>query len=395
MRIGVDATSWNNRRGFGRFARNAIGRLVALDGEHEYVFVAPDGELGALHPPVRARVRPVRLTRAPGQPASADSARSPFDLARLAAAAARGGLDAMLFPSVYTYFPAPGVPEVVGIHDAIADELPGLTLPTRRARVFWRVKEGLAVRRARTVFTVSEASRAVLAQRFGLERVPVVPEAPDPVFGPRATEAIEAALAPQGLRPGHYLLYAGGISPHKNVPRLLDAVAALREQRGGARERGRPAAVPPLVIVGELDGDPFLSAAGEVRRRIEELGIHDAVVLPGFVSDELLACLYGGATAVVLPSLREGFGLPAVEAAACGAPVLCSDLPSHRASLGDAARYYVPRDVVALASAIAWALDEPAQAGELGARARERVAPLSWDASARALRKLVDEAARR
>jgi glycosyltransferase involved in cell wall biosynthesis len=392
MRIGVDATSWGNRRGFGRFARNAVGRLVALDGEHEYVFVADAAALDALDVPPGARVRPVRLARRTGEAAAADSARSPLDLARLSATAARGRLDAMLFPSVYTYFPAPGVPEVVGIHDAIADELPDLTLPSRRARAFWQAKEGLAVRRARIVFTVSDASRAVLARRFGLERVPVVPEAPDPVFGPRAPDATDAALAPLGLRASHYLLYAGGISPHKNVPRLLEAVARLREERGG--ERGR-AAVPPLVIVGELEGDPFLSAAGEVRRRVEKLGIQDAVVLPGFVSDEALACLYGAAAAVVLPSLSEGFGLPAVEAAACGAPVLCSDLPSHRASMGDAARYFDPHDADALASAIAWALDEPERARELGARARERVAPLSWDASARALRALLDEAAGR
>ena len=80
MRIGVDATSWGNRRGFGRFARNAVGRLVALDGEHEYVFVADAAALDALDAPPGARVRPVRLARRTGEAAAADSARSQLDL---------------------------------------------------------------------------------------------------------------------------------------------------------------------------------------------------------------------------------------------------------------------------------------------------------------------------
>ncbi|MGI8593481.1 MAG: glycosyltransferase family 4 protein [Solirubrobacteraceae bacterium] len=406
MRIGVDATSWGNRRGFGRFARNAVGRLIALDGESEYVLVTDAADQTPL--PNGVRVRSVRLSRPPGEAACADDARSPVDLARLSAAAARGRFDAFLFPSVYTYFPVPGCSEVVGIHDAIADQLPHLTLPSRRARTFWKAKERTAIRRAARVFTVSEASRTVLVERFGLssDGIAIVPEAPDPVFTPRGASAIERELAPLGLEAGRYFLFAGGISPHKNVLALVDAYARLREVResGAGGERGAAggksaswgssaADVPPLVLVGDLKDDPFFSIARDLRARIVGLELEAHVRLPGFVSDEALACLYSAATAVVLPSLIEGFGLPAVEAAACGAPVLLSDLPSHRASLGGAALYFDPEDVQAIAAAMAWALEEPGRTLALAQGAREAVAGLTWDASARALRQVVVEAA--
>ena len=385
MRVGVDATSWSNRRGFGRFARNAVGRLIALDGETEYVLVVDAADETAL--PAGVRARPVRLSRPPGEAACADGARSPVDLARLSAAAARGRFDAFLFPSVYTYFPVPGCAEVVGIHDAIADQLPHLTLPTRRARSFWKAKERMAIRRAARVFTVSEASRTVLAERFGLppEQLAIVPEAPDPVFTPRGAAAIERELAPLGLEAGRFFLFAGGISPHKNVLALVDAYARLRETID----------VPPLVLVGDLKDDPFFSIARDLRARIVGHELEAHVRLPGFVSDEALACLYSAATAVVLPSLIEGFGLPAVEAAACGAPVLLSDLPSHRASLREAALYFDPEDVQAIAAAMAWALEEPGRTLALAQAAREAVAGLTWDASALALHLVVSEAARR
>src|SRR5581483_8171187 len=115
-----------------------------------------------------------------------------------------------------------------------------------------------------------------------------------------------------------YLLYAGGISPHKDIPTLLEAYALVRKD-GNA---------PRLVIAGALDADPYHSAADAVRERIGALGIADGVLLTGYVTDDVLACLYSAASAVALPSLAEGFGLPAVEAAACGAAVVLSDIPA-------------------------------------------------------------------
>lgn len=384
-RIGIDATSWGNRRGFGRFGRNVVRRLVELDGDFEYVLFV-EGHDEAPDLPDGARVRRVATARPSDRAAAAGSNRSPADLLRLAVAARRADLRAFVFPSVYTYFPVLGVPTVVGVHDAIARDLPDLTMPSRRARALWFAKESLAVRRAARVFTVSETSRDVLVDRFGLsrDRLAVVPEAADAVFAPRAPDAVRAELAPLGLDGRPFLLYAGGISPHKDVVTLIDAYARLV---------AAVADPPVLVVAGDLERDPYLSSAADVRARIAAHRLQERVVTPGFVSDERLACLYSAATAVALPSLAEGFGLPAVEAAACGAPVLLSDIAAHRETMGDSARYFPPRDAGALAALLAEVAGDEALRERMGEAGRRRVASLSWDAAARALRSVVVEAA--
>jgi glycosyltransferase involved in cell wall biosynthesis len=219
-----------------------------------------------------------------------------------------------------------------------------------------------------------------LAARFGLDprEVAVVPEAPDPVFGPRRPAEISAALRDLAIDPGAgYFLYAAGISPHKDLRTLLAGYAVLRARRPQA---------PPLVVVGDVDQTEYVPAGARVRSMIAELGIGDRVLLPGFVSDEVLACLYGAATAVVNPSPAEGFGLPAVEAAACGAACVLSDIPAHRETLGGAALFVPPRAPEALGAALEQMLEDEAGRRELGARARAAVAPLSWEAAARVLR---------
>jgi alpha-1,3-rhamnosyl/mannosyltransferase len=243
------------------------------------------------------------------------------------------------------------------------------------------------MRRATRIFTVSRASRAALIARFRLEAtsLTVVPEAPDDVFSPRSQEEMAAKLRPLGLEPGQFLVMAGGISPHKNLGRL---VAAYELLLAGQRE------LPPLVLVGELESDPFLSAAGEISRMIQARSLAGRVLLPGYVEDETLACLYGGASAVVVPSLAEGFGLPAVEAAACGAAVVLSDIPAHRETLDGAAEFVSPEDVSDIARGIARVLDDPAGAHVLGERARTAVSSLSWEEGARILRGVLEEAVR-
>lgn len=391
MRVGIDATGWSSRRGFGRFTRNAVSRLVERDPATTYVLYADaaalNGAVGGRRLPAGAGTRRIEVRRAPARAAAADSRRPLGDLLRLARSVRRRDVDAFVFPSLQTYFPVLGVPTVVGVHDAIADRHPELTLPSRRARAAWRAKERLAIARARRVFTVSEPARAELAERFGLDpgRIAVVPEAPDPVFAPRPPDEAARAAREAGVPEGRsYLLYAGGISPHKNVVALLDAYAALRRER---------ADVPMLLVAGDLDDDPFLSSAGSVRARVREARLEDDVRLPGFVPDADLAALYGGALAVALPSLAEGFGLPAVEAAACGAPVLLSDLPAHRATLGDAALYFSARDVDALRAALERVLDDAELRARMARAGREAVAGLSWDAAADALRAVIAAAA--
>ncbi len=388
MRIGVDATSWLNRRGYGRFARNAVGRLVDLDRDATYVLVVDEQSAGSLEPPAGADVLRVALSRRPTEAASADSYRPPVDLLRLGAAVSRARFDAFLFPSVYTYFPSLGTATVVGLHDVIADDFPELTLPSRRARTFWQAKQRLAIRTARRLFTVSESARKEISARLRIPvaKLAVVPEAPDPAFTPRTAAEIEQALAAIGLPAGlRYVLYAGGISPHKDIGTLLDAYSIVRAASTGP---------PKLVVAGALDGDSYLSAAAAVRAQVASLGLGDDVVLPGFVSDDVLACLYSGAATVALPSLAEGFGLPAVEAASCGAPVVLSDIPAHRETLGDDALFFPPRDAALLAERIQNLLGSDMLRRSLAERGHHRVARYTWDAAATALRTILHEAAR-
>lgn len=380
MRIGVDATSWSNRRGFGRFARNAIGRLVEADRDSTYVlYVGADGP-GDAALPQHAEQRVVRLAGGTGEGPGAGASRRPLDLLRLARAASRSEFDAFLFPSVYTYFPVFGVPTVVGLHDTTPERHPQLVFPTRLERAFWGAKQGIAVRRAARLFTVSEAAREAIARDLGLapDRITVVSEAPDAVFVPRSAEDSARAATAVGLRAGEpFLVYASGVSPHKSVETLLEALPSVDPS-------------VRLVLAGDLDADPYLSAAGSVRARIAALGLSDRVLLPGYVPDGELACLYSGAAAAVVTSLSEGFGLPAVEAAACGAPVVLSDLPAHRETLDGAAVFFTPGDSAALAQALRGVVGDSDLGRELGEQGRRAAARLSWDRCADQLRALLE-----
>jgi glycosyltransferase involved in cell wall biosynthesis len=384
MRVGIDATSWSNRRGFGRFVRNVVGRLVELDPETTYILYLDQSQAGGVALPAGALRRQLPLSGS----VSGTGGRPVGDLIRLTRAVPRRELDVFLFPSVHSYFPLAGIPSVLGLHDAIADELPDLALGGRRARALWKLKQTLAIRQATRLFTVSAAARNILTQRLGIApaRLAVVPEAPDPVFHPRAAVATARMLASLGLDTSRPLfVYAAGISPHKNVETLLEAHAQLCRRLDVA---------PQLVVAGELSYDSYLSSADDVRARIAALGIEDSVTTPGFVSDEALACLYSAATAAVVPSLAEGFGLPAVEAAACGAPVVLSDLPAHRESLGEGAVYFPARDVDALSAHLELLVAGPSLRASLGQRGRAAAAALSWDVSARRLAEVIAGAVR-
>jgi glycosyltransferase involved in cell wall biosynthesis len=385
VRFGIDATGWLNRRGFGRFTRNAVRRLAELDREAVYVLIADahTAQSGAL--PEDLEVLVISTRRPPADAAAEGSSRTLSDLVRVVRDVRGGRFDAFLFPSLHTWFPVPGTPLVVGVHDTIADDLPTLAFPARIDRVRWRLKQSLAIRSAERLFTVSEPSRAAIAARFlkPALSIAVVPEAPDPVFFPRLPNEVAESRAQIGI-PGEYVLYVGGISPHKNVVGLVDAYTRVVEALPDP---------PSLVIAGALESEVFASAAGEVRDRIARTGQNGHVVLPGFVPDETLARLFSGAALVVSPSLGEGFGLPAVEAAACGAPLLLSELPAYRDSVGDAALYVPPGDTDALGSALVSVLGDKALRQDLAERARARVTAMSWDAAAAALSSLLRGAA--
>lgn len=381
MRIGIDGTCWANKRGYGRFVRGLLPALVDAPGGHEVVLFVDSHtqERGGLPEGVTSVVVPTR--HAPTEAASHTGRRSLADLTALTSAVARRRLEVMLFPTVYTFFPVfTRARVVVGIHDAIPLDYPELVFPGRWRRWLWRLKVGLARRQADFLLTVSEHARRGLLRHYGLapERIWVVDEAADPAFRPLAAQEIDpAVLARHGVAGGEpFIVYMGGINPHKNLDALLSSLAALRS--GGFRELR-------LLLVGEVERDPFTPAIAAVRARIEALGLGEAVHFTGFVPDGEAAQLLNRALLLVLPSLAEGFGLPAVEAAACGTPVVAtreSPLPELLAGGG---LFVDPRDPAALTAALAELLGGEEQRRRMGEVALERARRLSWRRSAEQL----------
>ena len=327
MKVGVDATSWANRRGFGRFARNAVGRLVELDRETEYVFFIDEQSADS------AMLPPGRRERRAAEGAACGRRRrriEPYDRRPAQADARRAG-PARRVPlsSVYTYFPVLGTPTVVGLHDTIVESLPELTVPSRRERAAARLKHSVAVRRA-SGSSPSRRPHGRRSQRTSRSRPSGCGSSPR-----RRIPCSRRGRATARRRPGRsraadgdrFFLYAGGISPHKNVETLIDAYARARADGratsrcscSSATSRARPTSPPRRRCA---SGSPAT-------------GWRTASTFP---ASSPTRCSRASTAAPPASSpLAEGFGLLAVEAAACGAAVALSDLPPHRETLGTAA----------------------------------------------------------
>src|SRR3954470_15292127 len=218
-------------------------------------------------------------------------------------------LDAMHFPLTVMLPPVSSPPTATTIVDLQHEELPEFF--GRAELAYRKAVYGRTIRRSRLVVAISEHSRATLIERFGLapERVRAIPLAVD-----------HDAFRPDDAVPrAEYLLYPARPWPHKNHARLFQAFARLRVHRRNLR----------LVLTGEGEYGA-LPAGVEARGRVSR--------------DELVR-LYQGAAALVFPSLYEGFGMPVLEAMACGCPVACSNVTSLPEVAGDAARLFDPRDV--------------------------------------------------
>ena len=322
----------------------------------------------------------VRPTEAPTTAAAAKGARSISDMVRFTHAVSREPLDVFFSPSVYTYFPLPpGLRAVVTVHDAIAERFPELTLPSRRAQLFWNAKVRLALRQSRLVLSVSEYARRDIEAIHGFpaDRIRVAVEAPADAYQPvHDAVAISDAAAAVGVPPGaRWLTYVGGFNPHKNVGDLVRAHARYVTERA-------PRDPLHLVLVGPTDGDVFHGNLDRIREDIARAGTEHLVHWPGFVPDHALAHLHSGAIALYLVSAAEGFGLPAVEAAACGCPVLAtveSPLPELLAGGGVFLR---PGDEDGLFRALTTLVEEPGVRDELARKALERARLMSWPAAA-------------
>jgi glycosyltransferase involved in cell wall biosynthesis len=308
---------------------------------------------------------------------------------RLSNAVRRARVDAFFSPTVYSYFPLPpGLPAVVTIHDAIAERFPSLTLPSARDRWFWRLKVRLAVQQARIVLTVSDYAKTEVAKYLGVpaSRMRVTLEGVAAAYQPVEDLALIARTAadhgvPAGSR---WIMYVGGVGPHKHVDLLVRAHAEVAARQAG----------PPLMLLlaGPSD-DGFHSDSEGVRRAIAECGTEHLVRWIGFLPDETLRVLHSGAIALALVSASEGFGLPAVEAASCGTPVIATVESPLPQVLEGGGVFIEPGDVTAIARAIErLTADEPGRRA-MGARALERARALSWPRSAAVALTSLEEAA--
>ncbi|MEO6051266.1 MAG: glycosyltransferase family 1 protein [Pyrinomonadaceae bacterium] len=340
MKIGIDATCLGNKRGFGRFTRELLGALVELDQTNEYLFFIDlhSDETDSI--PQRIRVIVANTDVAAIEAASAHGSRSVKDLWAMTRQVLEHKIDVFFFPAVYSYFPIFNRTKiVVTLHDLIADHHPDLIFPDTRSKIFWKLKQNAAVKQAHLIATVSEYSKQQIIEYFNLRpsRLRIISEAAGPDFKVlNAYEDMDNDLVRYGLEKGEkFLLYVGGISPHKNLSVLIDAFKLIVDKRNSRIK---------LVLVGDYKDDPFFSAYPSLKKQVTDLGLEERVIFTGFVPDHDLAYLYNAATLLVLPSLEEGFGLPAVEAMSCGTPVAASNCGSLPEILGDAGRFFDPRD---------------------------------------------------
>lgn len=249
--------------------------------------------------------------------------------------------------------------QTVVIHDAGAFDTPesyGLAF-----RSWYRALHRALARVGARIVTVSAFSRDRLAARLGLDpaRIAVMPEGAEHILrAPADTSVLER----NGLAPGRYVLAVGTGAAHKNLA-ALGAAASLLHARGVR-----------IAIAGRADPAVFRSAGGA-----------DGVNL-GRVSDAELRALYENAAALLFPSRYEGFGLPPVEAMACGCPVVAGRAGAVPETVGDAALLFDPDAPATLVAALTRLLDQPGLAGELRARGRMRAARFTWRAAAEALR---------
>ena len=260
------------------------------------------------------------------------------------------------------------VARVATIHDLIPLLFPATV--TRGHRWIRCAVLPAVVRRADLLIADSRATARDLAERFpeAQRKTRVIHLGVDPRFTAASAEAVAAIRVRLGL-PSEYVLYAGVINPVKNLDRLFEAYAMLHQ-----RERG----VPPLVVAGRLG---WLHHG--IVRRVRDLRLTSHVIFPGFVPDEVLPALMTGATAFVFPSLYEGFGLPVLEAMACGTPVLTSDRASLPEIAGGAALLVNPEDTESIADGIRRLLADTERRRTLGLRGIARARGFRWEYAAR------------
>jgi len=260
----------------------------------------------------------------------------------------------------------PPVPQVVTVHDITPLLLPGLH-PHASELIFFRYFLPRVLRRSRAVIAVSQSTKRAIVNFYHLpaEKVHVIYEGYDPQFYHPYPDS-RAVTRTYGLE--QYIYYSGNILPHKNIARLIRAFRLIASK------------VPhQLALQGKLDS----TYAAELKTLVRELDLEGKVVFLGYVPMNHLPYLYSGATVFVIVSLSEGFGLPPLEAMACGTPVVASRVTSLPEVVGDAGILVDPNDTEQIAEALLRVIEHPALRTELSQKAVKQAASFSWSTAAR------------
>ena len=382
MRIGIDARTLSGRfTGDRTYWRGLIGGLAAVDAANEYILYTR---------------RPVDGDPPPGLGANFNwrQVASPSNDALWMLMGWPRALKADKIDVAHTQYNIPLLgapcPIVTTVHDVSFRVHPDLFLPKDRKILQTLVPRSM--RKAARVIAVSESTRRDILRFYPQvpkDNVRVVLEAADSKFHPPAggqETARAAANTALGLDDRPYLLAVGVLQPRKNLALLLDAFALVKL---GLKINGSP---PPhrLVIVGKRgwldDTDAQLAGLPEAVTR--------DIVLAGYVADDDLPALYGGAEALCYPSRYEGFGLPPLEALACGCPVLCSRSSSLPEVVGDAGILLSPEDSDAWARALGKLLSAPPILARWRERGPARAALFSWEKAARETLEVYEECVR-
>ena len=365
LHIVIDARRIGNF-GIGTYIRSLIHALGGIDRANRYTIVIhPEGEAELKGLPDNFRTAIYRR----GDQTAFDHIAFPLFLHRLSPDLVHIPLNRVPLLMIHPY--------VVTIHDManllFEEKASGARMQLRR----YRFRRGLL--RANRVIAVSEATKRDVENVMGVPpaRIRRVYNAPDPAFFERAS----SGNAP---RQEHileryqinypYLLYAGAIRRHKNIPRLIEAFAVVRDQL---------ASHPTykdlrLVIIGDN-----ISQFPAVRQAVIKSRVEQSVRFLGFVPFDTLRCFYECASAFVFPSRYEGFGLPPLEAMACGTPVVASNVSSLPEVVGEAAMAINPENVFDIARGIREVLLDEELRARLIRRGREQAARFSWNWTAR------------
>lgn len=363
MRIGIDARRYaESGRGQERYVRCLVHSLATVPSEHEFVFLGRRDaralrDLGprARFEPAGRRLRLQYRRRLPGVRAL---------LVR--------GLDVLHFPLADGWYARVGR-TVVTIHDLSALRFPGAYFADAAAEDrAWRHHVAITAA-ADAVIAVSEATARDVVSLLGVEehRVAVVAHGVEPRFRPIRDGRILEDVRRRYRLPARYLLFVGGVDFKKNVARLVEGYALAR--RSGRLPHG-------LVLAGTLQrkGNPFFD---EARARAARMGVAAHLAWIGYVPEADLPALYSGAEALVFPSVMEGFGLPVLEAMACGTPVVTSAGTAPAEVAQEAAVLVDPHDPQAIAEGILRAID-PHRRAELAEAGLRRAAAYTWERTA-------------